>query len=128
MYSTNIKKEITHNDNYRKVLFTTPNSMQIVAMSLLPQEDIGEEVHTHTTQYFQVFKGLGIAEIDGVSYALDKHSYITVPPNTIHNIINPSPTQKLKLLTIYTPPEHPPNTIEKTKYSSVTELLRYNKK
>jgi len=43
-YVNNLEKDTVANDNFRKVLNTTSKS-QLVVMSLLPGEDIGEEVH-----------------------------------------------------------------------------------
>jgi len=40
---------------------------------------------------------------------------VVVPAGTRHNIINISKTVPLKLYTIYSPPNHPPKTIHKTK-------------
>ena len=38
-----------------------------------------------------------------------------VPAGTYHNVINTSKTAKLKLYTIYSPPNHPDKTVHKTK-------------
>ena len=43
-YVSNIEKETKENTHFRKVLYTAKHS-QLVAMSLNPGEDIGEEVH-----------------------------------------------------------------------------------
>lgn len=43
-YIINIEKLSLENDNFRKVLYTGKNS-QLVLMSLMGGEDIGEEVH-----------------------------------------------------------------------------------
>jgi len=84
-------------------------------MSLLPKEDIGMEVHHGTTQYIYIVKGVGEAIIGKKHYALGPGVMAPIPPNTRHNIINASSTQRLQLFTIYTPQEHPPSTFQKTK-------------
>jgi mannose-6-phosphate isomerase-like protein (cupin superfamily) len=38
-----------------------------------------------------------------------------VPAGTYHNVTNASKTAKLKLYTIYSPPNHPDKTVHKTK-------------
>jgi mannose-6-phosphate isomerase-like protein (cupin superfamily) len=102
------------NTNYRKVLRTTPN-MQLVLMSLLPGEEIGEEIHPYTTQFIRVEQGQAIAIVDNKKYNMKDGDSIMIPLGIKHNIINPSRTAHLKLYTIYSPPEHPYNRIEVTK-------------
>ena len=57
MSKFNLEVETIKNDNYRKVIDTTKN-MQLVLMSLLPSEDIPEETHPKTSQFFRVEKGV----------------------------------------------------------------------
>ena len=109
-----IIQETLLNENYRKVLTTTSN-MQLVVMCLQPGEEIGMEVHPETTQFFHIVSGVTIGVVDEVVYGLSSGEYLVVPPGANHNIINPSPGEKLKLYTIYTPPEHPRGTVQKTK-------------
>ena len=110
----NIEQTTLKNNNYRKVLNTT-KTMQLVVMSLLPNEEIGMEKHIHTTQFIRIEKGHAIAYLGHIKYKLQDNDVIIVPPNTYHNIINSSKTKKLKLYTIYSPPEHKKGTIEKYK-------------
>lgn len=112
-YTSNIEELTLKNENFREVLYTTPN-MQLVLMSLLPNEDIGEEIH-HLDQFFRVEKGTGKAVINGTEYELVDGSVVIVPSGSKHNIINTSPAEKLKLYTIYAPKNHPEGTIHKTK-------------
>jgi mannose-6-phosphate isomerase-like protein (cupin superfamily) len=109
-----IEKLTLKNDNYRKVVGTTTN-MQLVLMSLEPLQEIGFEIHQHTTQFFRIEQGHGKAIVGTESYILHDGSALVVPPNTRHNIINTSDTDKLKLYTIYTPPEHEKECIQKLK-------------
>ena len=55
-YFGNIEKETLENNNFRKVLFTGPQS-QLVVMSLKPKEDIGKEVHAGHDQFIRIEKG-----------------------------------------------------------------------
>lgn len=104
------------NDNmyYRHVLFTTP-TLQLVAMSLLPQQEIGMEAHPYTTQFFRITEGEGIADVGGKQYMLCDDAIVVVPPNTDHNIINTSRSKALKLYTVYSPPEHAKGEINVTR-------------
>lgn len=112
-YVENIEKMAKENDNFRKVLYTAKFS-QLVVMSLLPNEDIGEEVH-ELDQFLRVETGNGKAVLDGVEHPIEDGSAIVVPAGTRHNIINTSSDQPMKLYTVYSPPEHRDGVIHKTK-------------
>jgi mannose-6-phosphate isomerase-like protein (cupin superfamily) len=112
-----IEKLTLKNNNYRKVINTT-STQQLVLMSLKPNEEIGMEKHKKTTQFMRIEKGTVIAIIgkdeNKKKYKLKDNSFITIPPNTYHNIINVG-TGTAKLYTIYCPPNHKPGTIHKTR-------------
>ena len=107
--------DIIDNNNYRKVLYTIPSGIQMVAMSLKPQEEIGMEVHHDTTQFLHIIKGRVSIIINNTSTKAKAGSIVVVPPGAQHNVINVSKTRKLKLLTIYNPPEHPRGKVQKKK-------------
>lgn len=113
-YTGNIERLTLNNTNFRTVLFTG-TKLQLVVMSLLPNEEIGLETHPHTDQFFRVEEGEAIIIMNGVQHRVAKDHVAVVPAGTEHNVINASSTQLLKLYTIYTPPEHPPQTIHRTK-------------
>lgn len=113
-FHSNINTDTIKNQHYRHVIYTTDN-FQLVLMSLRPQEEIGMEVHSNTTQFIRVEEGQGIAIIDNQRYPLEDDIAIVIPPNANHNIINTHSSQPLKLYVIYTPPEHPENTLQPTK-------------
>ena len=106
---------IIDNNNYRKVLYTIPNGIQLVAMSLKPQEEIGMEIHPDTTQFLHIIKGRALIIINNSKTKAKSGSIVVVPPGARHNVINVSKTRKLKLLTIYNPPEHPRGKVQKKK-------------
>ncbi|HET9641248.1 MAG TPA: cupin domain-containing protein [Candidatus Paceibacterota bacterium] len=111
-YVTEIEKKALANDNFRAVLYTDKNS-QLVLMSLLPGEDIGEEVHD-VDQFLRVEQGTGTAVLNGIEHPVTDGSAIVVPKGTKHNIINGS-TGPMKLYTLYMPPHHRDGTVHKTK-------------
>lgn len=113
MIFQNIKDIVKEGNDFRRVLMTGGNQ-QIVAMSLMPGEDIGEEVHPDIDQFFYVFEGEGEAILDGQVNSFEKHDAILVPKGTTHNIKNTA-SENLKLLTIYAPPAHPDGTVHATK-------------
>lgn len=112
-YVLNIEEETTKNENFRKVLFTA-NYSQLVVMSLNPGEDIGDEVHG-LDQFIRVEEGEGKVVLDGVESAFNKDFAVVIPAGTRHNIINTSADSKMKLYTLYSPPEHKHDTVQATK-------------
>jgi len=110
----NIEKETLENNNFRKVLYTSTYG-QVVAMSLLPNEEIGMEVHKNTDQFFRVEKGDGQVIINGETSVISDGSAIVVPAGAQHNVINTSNKESLKLYTIYMPPHHKDGVVHKTK-------------
>ncbi len=111
-YVTNIEKLSLENNNFRKVLYTDKNS-QLVLMSLLAGEEIGEEVHD-VDQFLRVEKGTGTAILSDISHDLADGSVIIVPAGTKHNNINTG-ADEMKLYTLYMPPHHRDGVIHKTK-------------
>ncbi|MEN9405687.1 MAG: hypothetical protein RLY47_646 [Candidatus Parcubacteria bacterium] len=111
-YTTNIEQLSLDNDNFRKVIYTDKNS-QLVLMSLLPGEDIGEEVHD-VDQFFRVEKGSGSAVLNGISHDITDGSAIVIPAGTKHNIIN-GDSSSMKLYTLYMPPHHRDGVVHATK-------------
>jgi mannose-6-phosphate isomerase-like protein (cupin superfamily) len=124
-YISNIEQLTVENKNFRKVLYTGQFS-QLVLMSLLPGEEIGNEVHT-VDQFFRFEQGQGKVVLNGraagegvVAAAGEEHiiadgSVVIVPAGTWHNIINTSTTQSLKLYTLYCPPHHRDGVVHVTK-------------
>lgn len=112
-YVVNIEAETLSNDNFRKVLFTAGNS-QLVVMSIEPKDEIGEEVH-QLDQFIRIEAGEAMAVLDGVESRLEADWAVVIPAGTRHNIVNSSGTEKLKLYSIYSPPEHADGTVHETK-------------
>jgi mannose-6-phosphate isomerase-like protein (cupin superfamily) len=125
-YVTNIEKDSLENENFRKVLYTAKNS-QLVLMSLEPKEEIGEEVH-HLDQFIRVEKGQGLAILDGVEHKIVDGSAIVIPAGTKHNVINSSQTEKMKLYTIYSPPEHKDGVVRRTKNEALAQEEHFDGK
>jgi mannose-6-phosphate isomerase-like protein (cupin superfamily) len=110
-----IEKISVKNKYFRKVLYTGKH-LQLVAMSLQPKEEIGKEVHRGVDQFFRIEEGrakfvFGAKEV----HLVGAGGAVVVPAGTYHNVINTSATKPLKLYTIYTPPNHKPGTVHRTK-------------
>jgi len=112
-YVNNIEKLTKENENFRKVLYTARYS-QLVLMALKPGEEIGEEVHG-LDQFLRIEEGIGKVVLDGVEHPIEDGSAIVVPAGTQHNIINTSADRKMKLYTVYSPPNHKDGTVHVTK-------------
>lgn len=120
-YVVNIEEETDKNENFRQVLFTASHS-QLVLMSLLPEEEIGMEVHENVDQFLRIESGEGKAILNGEEYIIRDGTAIVVPAGTEHNIINTSTDKNLKLYTIYSPPHHRDRTIHKSKQDAMDDM------
>jgi mannose-6-phosphate isomerase-like protein (cupin superfamily) len=113
-FVTNIEQDTIANDDFRRVLFTGPNT-QLVLMTLQPGEEIGLETHDEHDQFIRVEAGTGIVLLDGKESALEDGSAVVIPAGTEHNVVNTSGRASLRLYTLYSPPEHPDGTVHHTK-------------
>jgi mannose-6-phosphate isomerase-like protein (cupin superfamily) len=114
-----IERETLDNTTFRTVLFTGEHS-QLTVMSIEQGDDIGREVHEDNDQFIRVEEGKARVELsateDGVDETQDVEAdwAVIVPAGTWHNVVNTG-DGTLKLYSIYSPPEHPPNTVHRTK-------------
>jgi len=111
-----IETQTLANNYFRQVLFTGKNT-QLVLMCLQPGEEIGNEVHEKVDQFFRLEEGEASFVLNN---GKEKHTVkngeaVIVPAGTYHNVINSSKTAKLKLYTLYSPPNHLDKTVHKTK-------------
>jgi len=113
-YKDNIEKVTLENDDFRRVLFTG-NHSQLVVMAIGPGEEIGQEVHPNVDQFFRFESGEGKVIINGEEMMVGDGDAVIVPAGAEHNVTNLSQVEKLKLYTIYSPPNHPDGTVHKTK-------------
>jgi mannose-6-phosphate isomerase-like protein (cupin superfamily) len=117
VYKDNIEKSTLKNKDFRKVVFTGPNS-QLVLMSLKPGEEIGKEIHEED-QFFRFEEGNGKVVVGRSEFRVKDGDAVVVPAGTNHNIINTSRSKDLKLYTIYSPSHHPDKTIHKDKAAAL---------
>ena len=103
------------NEFFRHVVFTG-KYCQLVLMCLEPGEEIGREIHPDVDQFFRLEQGEARFVLDDAEeYVAHSSDAIVIPAGTFHNVINSSKTEKLKLYTLYAPPNHPDGTIQKDK-------------
>ncbi len=113
-YKENIEKLTVENNNFRKVLYTG-EQMQLVLMSLKPNEDIGFEVHNDNDQFFRFDAGMGKVVINETEYDVTDGDAVIVPKGANHNVINTSNSEDLKFYTIYAPSHHKDAIVRATK-------------
>lgn len=122
-YVQNIKEKALTNESFRQVLYTDPR-LQLVVMSLLPQEEIGVETH-QLDQFIRVEAGEGKVILDDEEYDINKGTAIVVPSGVQHNLINTATHKPMKLYTIYTPPDHQPGVVHATKADAEKDEEHY---
>jgi mannose-6-phosphate isomerase-like protein (cupin superfamily) len=101
------------NNSFRQVLSTGPNA-QVVVMCIPPRGEIGEETHDHVDQVLAFVEGEGVAILDGAKSPVGPDRLVHVPAGTRHNFVNTG-SGDLRLYTMYSPPQHAPGTIHRTK-------------
>jgi mannose-6-phosphate isomerase-like protein (cupin superfamily) len=114
-YIGSIEAETLKNSDYRRVLFTGEHA-QLVVMCLGPGEEIGNEMHADVDQFFRIEHG----EARFVLNEKEEHlvrdgDAVVIPAGTYHTVRNSSKAIPLRLYTIYSPPNHPAGTLQKTK-------------
>jgi mannose-6-phosphate isomerase-like protein (cupin superfamily) len=117
-YKENIEQSTVENNNFRKVLYTGQH-MQLVLMSLKPNEDIGLETHHENDQFFRFEKGEGKVIVGETEYVVGDGDVVIVPAGTEHNVINTSSDEELKLYTIYAPSHHKDQIVRETKQEAM---------
>lgn len=111
-YHGNLEEETRSNRYYRRVIHTNERQ-QLVLMELQPGQEIGMEVHPHTSQFLRIEQGSGTVVLNTQEYRVRDGYAVVVPPGTRHNVI--AGPEGLRLYTLYSPPEHPPRQKQKTK-------------
>ncbi len=106
--------EATQDNRYFRQVIYTARHMQLVLMTLQPNEDIGEEVHEQTDQFFRVESGSGEVVIDGQATHLESGVALVVPAGASHNVRNTG-LSAMHIYTIYAPPEHADGTVHRTR-------------
>ena len=126
-FDTNLEGETKKNSDFRRVLYTGKNS-QLVLMCLQPGEEIGMEIHPDRDQFFRFEAGEGKVVIDGVEHPVKDGSGVIVPAGAEHNVVNTSKRSKLRLYTIYSPPEHQDKVVRHTKADALASPEEYDGK
>jgi mannose-6-phosphate isomerase-like protein (cupin superfamily) len=112
-YLGDLEDAAEDNRDFRRVIWTGEH-LQLVLMTLEPGEEIGDEAHPATDQFFRVESGKGELVVNGLANAIDDDSAIVVPAGARHNVRNTG-RKPLRLWTLYAPPQHPAGTVQHTR-------------
>ncbi len=114
-YVASLEKIALKNDNFREVLFTGDHA-QLVTMCLQPGEELGREIHAGIDQFFRIEEGEAKFVFgSGETHVVHAGDAVVVPSGTFHNVLNASKVNPLRLYTLYSPPQHPAGTLQRTK-------------
>jgi mannose-6-phosphate isomerase-like protein (cupin superfamily) len=113
MFAVTIAEDAARNDAFRAVRFTGAHT-QVVVMTLQAGEDIGAEVHPDNDQVLVFTEGTARAEVGGETREVAAGDMVVVPAGTHHNFVNTG-SGTLRLVTVYGPPDHAPDTVHRTK-------------
>ena len=125
-FAANIEKDVLENSNFRKVLYTVQH-MQLVLMTLTPGEEIGEETHLKSDQFFRFEIGTGRCIVNGTEYEIKAGDVVLVPSGSKHNVINTGAID-LKLYTIYALPNHKDGIVRATKEDASKHEAKFDGK
>src|SRR5688572_9766001 len=118
----NIEETTLQNETFRTAVWTGAHS-QLTVMRLGPGEEIGLEAHDHNDQFIRIEQGSARVELGRTKDQVDeKHDVeddwaFIIPAGLWHNVFNTG-AGELKLYSIYSPAEHPPGTVHRTKADS----------
>jgi mannose-6-phosphate isomerase-like protein (cupin superfamily) len=107
------------NETFRTVLFTGAH-VQLTVMHLAAGEEIGREAHPDLDQFIRLEAGTARvefgpdAETITETHELQADWAAIIPAGVWHNVVNTG-SDAVKLYSLYAPPEHPPETVHRTK-------------
>lgn len=112
VFITDLKRDVSKNDFFRDVIYTSPNRFQIVLYKLEPGENIEREIHNKQIQLLYIFQGSGTLIIDHGKkskhdpkiYDVQEGSLIIIPNGLYHHLINDG-NIAMKFYSVYNPPE-----------------------
>lgn len=108
-----LTQQALDNKFFRRVVDTTKHT-QVAVMSILVAGDVGAETHNDVDQVTYVVAGQCNSVLDGVTKSMAIGDMVVVPRGTEHNFVNVG-KEPMKLIVLYSPPDHAPGTVHKTK-------------
>ena len=120
-YLSDIETLTLENSDFRRVLYTGTH-LQLVLMTLKVGQEIGSETHAKHDQFFRIEEGHGEISIDGITRTTKSGDAIIVPAGARHNLVNRG-RMPLRLYTLYSPPNHRDQLVERQKADASPEVL-----
>jgi mannose-6-phosphate isomerase-like protein (cupin superfamily) len=114
-----IEKLTKRNRNFRTVVRSGGRS-ELTLMSIPPGGEIGLEVHGDIDQFLRIEEGRAQIKAGpsrdnlNETYDVEDDWAFIIPAGTWHNVINTG-DEPLQLYTVYSPANHAPGTVHKTK-------------
>lgn len=112
-FIANLREKALKNSDFRRVVYTG-KLVQFTVMSIPPDGEVGAETHKNVEQVFFCVAGSGEANYGGTKSKFGEGDVLVVPPGTNHNIENTG-DEPLKFFTSYSPPNHLPDVVHRTK-------------
>lgn len=109
----NINAAAIESTDFRRVLDTGEHT-QIVIMSINPGEEIGTEIHADADQILYLVKGEGKVILNKEEAPFKAGDIVLVHAGTEHNFVTTG-SEPMKIITTYSPPHHPSDTVHETK-------------
>ena len=125
-YVADIEDLTCTNSDFRHVLYTGKN-LQLVLMALKPGQDIGLETHKTHDQFFRIERGKGEVLIDGETHKVKAGDAMVVPAGAAHNLKNTG-KKRMRLYTLYGPPNHRDQLDQRTKAEAVASTEHFEGK
>ena len=113
MIADDVIRLARENEDFRREVATAERS-QVVVMTIAPGGEIGDEIHEGIDQILLFVEGDAEATVGGETRQVGADELVLVPGGTRHNFVNTGPGP-LRLVTVYSPPEHAPGTVHRTK-------------
>ena len=120
-YLSDIETLTLENSDFRRVLYTGTH-LQLVLMTLKVGQEIGSETHAKHDQFFRIEEGHGEISINGITRKTKSRDAIIVPAGARHNLVNKG-RMPLRLYTLYSPPNHRDQLVERQKADASPEVL-----
>ena len=120
-YLSDIETLTLENSDFRRVLYTGTH-LQLVLMTLKVGQEIGSETHHKHDQFFRIEEGHGEISINGITRKTKSGDAIIVPAGARHNLVNKG-RMPLRLYTLYSPPNHRDQLVERQKADASPEVL-----
>lgn len=118
-HTVNMCDYAKRNSAFRTAHWTGEN-LQLTFMHISPCGDIGLEIHPDTEQFIRIESGNAMVYMGtckerlDICFQLTAGEAVLIPKCYWHNVINTSSRLPLKVSSIYSPPEHPRGTIQRT--------------